>query len=141
MQRYFRLGPEVAGGLGRKTVVEGDGYPPNVTRLHYEFYGWLGDDLLRAFPCYVVTERLRAAIEESSPTGCSFDQVLVTTTTEFRALFPDVQLPRFSWLRVVGQPGVDDFGMGEDPPRLIVSEQVLEVLKRFSIANCEVEEV
>jgi hypothetical protein len=43
--------------------------PEVVTHLHYEFEGWLGDDLLTTFPEFIVTERLAAALEASKPTG------------------------------------------------------------------------
>ena len=134
---FFEITPEVAGGLGQHTVVEGEDYPPGVTKLHYEFYGWLGDDILEAFPCVIVTDRLREAIENEALSGCQFDAVRVSTTSEFRALFPDTELPHFSWLRLVGEAGRDDFGfgVGNSP---VVSERALKCLQRFTLEQCEV---
>src|SRR3954454_10828086 len=55
---YFALEPEVAGQLGDTTMLDTSVHPPVIQRLEYRFDGWLGDDLLESFPCFVVTERL-----------------------------------------------------------------------------------
>lgn len=44
--KYFYIEPEVAGGLGRNTVMNRAVHPPVVSKLHYHFDGWLGDVLL-----------------------------------------------------------------------------------------------
>ena len=43
---YYHLEPEVAGGIGERTVLDRSGPRLRATSLHYEFDGWLGDDLL-----------------------------------------------------------------------------------------------
>jgi hypothetical protein len=53
---YFQIAPEVAGGWGRNTVMDRSIHPPHVTKLHFEFDGWLGDVLLESFPCYIITK-------------------------------------------------------------------------------------
>lgn len=62
--RFLKLQPEVAGGLGAKTIMNTTVHPPSVSILEYEFDGWLGDDLLESFPCFVVSERLKNPLEE-----------------------------------------------------------------------------
>lgn len=114
-------------------------HPPIVSRLHYGFQGWLGDELLTTFPCYIVTERVRQALERLGATGCSFDTVRVTTEYPFDELYPGRQLPPFTWLKITGRAGVDDFGMSADH-RLVVSSRVLRCLKEFPVAHCEIEE-
>ena len=76
---YWILEPEVAGGLGEGTIVDPHTQPPVVSRLHYAFQGWLGDELLTTFPCYIVTERVHQALARLEPSGCAFDSVQVTT--------------------------------------------------------------
>lgn len=46
--KYFYLEPEVSGGLGDDAIMDTGVHPPVVTRLHYEFDGWLGDVAFRA---------------------------------------------------------------------------------------------
>ncbi|MEM6568382.1 MAG: hypothetical protein AAF957_08220 [Planctomycetota bacterium] len=43
---FHTLEPEVAGDLGPRTVADTSTHPPAVSRLHYEFAGWLADSLL-----------------------------------------------------------------------------------------------
>ena len=56
---FHTLEPEVAGGFGEQTILDNSTHPPDVKWLHYVLDGWLGDDILESFPCYIVTERLR----------------------------------------------------------------------------------
>jgi hypothetical protein len=35
--KYFYIQPEVAGGLGKNTVMDRSVHPPIVSRLHHEF--------------------------------------------------------------------------------------------------------
>src|SRR6267378_2592579 len=109
--RYFRVRPEVAGGLGDETLMDRSVHPPVISRLHYEFDGWLGDPLLSSFPSYIVTRDLMREILHEDLTGVTFDHVMVTTSADFEERHATQQLPEFVWMKVVGQPGVDDFGL------------------------------
>jgi len=139
MARYFVVEPEVAGELGADTVMDSSVHPPRVSRLHYELNGWLGDDLLESFPCYVVTERCKTALEKEGFTGYSVAPVKVTVSDTFRELYPGRSLPTFHWLKVNGTAGKDDFGLAKDH-RLAVSEGVLRVLKSLSIEHCDIDD-
>jgi len=134
--RYYTLEPEVAGGLGERSVLDASTHPPTVSRLHYELEGWLGDDLLQSFPCFVVTARLKRALESIPASGCEFDSVEVTKSQTFAELYPGRDLPEFFWLKPTGRAGLDDFGMSADHV-LVASERALKCLRAFSLANCE----
>jgi hypothetical protein len=86
-----------------------------------------------------VTERLGHEIERAKLTGVELDDVEVTASEQFRDFYPDRQLPKFVWLKVVGKPHEDDFGMGPGL-FLVTSERTLELLRRFGIQNAEVDE-
>jgi hypothetical protein len=49
-------------------------------------------------------------------------------------LHPSRELPSFRWLKIVGEPGVDDFGISADH-RLVVSERVTQSLVPFGIKD------
>lgn len=134
MFRYVE--PEVAGGIGDKTVLDASFHPPVIHRLHYQFAGWLGDDILETFPCYIVTERLKQGIEGQALTGAIFDRVIISKTEAFNEL--DILLPEFHWLKVVGTPRKDDFGIAEDY-RLLISDEAFSLLKNFNISNAILE--
>jgi len=73
-------------------------------------------------------------IEEAKLTGVRFDEVEVTTSDQFKELYPDRQLPKFVWLRVEGKAGHDDFGIAPGL-RLVASERAFELLKRINLSN------
>lgn len=53
---FFRIEPEVAGGVGPNSELHRENGKLIVTRLNYEFDGWLGDGLLETTACYIVTD-------------------------------------------------------------------------------------
>lgn len=138
--KYFYIEPEVAGGWGKNTAFERrPGKATVVHKLHYEFEGWLGDELLESTPCFIISERAARKIEGSQLTGVTFDDVEITASEQFRELDPDRQLPGFVWLRATGEPGRDDFAIAPDG-RLVVSEGALYVLQTFETAQASVTE-
>jgi hypothetical protein len=136
---YYALEPEVAGHLGDRSVVDRSVHPPVVKRLHYEFDGWLGDDLLESFPSFIVTKSLCERLVQSGLRGCQFDHAEVSKSDLFEEIHPDRELPEFAWLKIVGRAGVDDFGLSPDH-RLVVSQRALDILKSLKLDNCDTEE-
>lgn len=131
---YYFIEPEVAGGFGSETVTDKSSGIMKVTKLHYQFDGWHGDELLESTPCFIVTSKLASKIQVEKLSGVKFNEVYVTKSDEFEDFFPDVQLPEFVWLQVDGVPGVDDFGITSDL-NLIVSEYSLKILKESGISH------
>lgn len=123
--------------MGERTDLDTTVHPAMVRRLHLQFNGWLGDDLLETFPCFVVTGRLRERIEQLGFSGCTFDELDATTSLVYEELYPNRKLPLFFWLKVSGEAGRDDFGISDDH-YLVVSEKVLKYLRTFNFGNCEI---
>lgn len=136
---YFYIEPEVSGGFGDKTVVDTSVHPPRVSKLHYQFDGWLGDDLLETYPCHIVSESLAKEIESAELTGYMFDDVEISKSEQFEDLYPGKELPKFYWLKVSGIAGKDDFGISEDY-RLTISEKALEALNKRKVVEADLEE-
>lgn len=134
---YFLLGPEVAGGWGPHIQVDRRSHPPVVTRLHYEFQGWLGDDLLTTFPVFVVTRRLAVALQESRLSGFQLADMELSVGDTWEQLYGTRAVPQCRWLKVTGTGGAEDFGLTE-LAHLVVSENALQLLRRFSLQHCEV---
>jgi hypothetical protein len=126
--------PEVAGELGEHTVLDTSVHPPRVARFHHRFEGWLGDDLLEAFPCFLVTSDLAKVLEEARLVGFSLDTVEVSVSPEFLELFPGRPMPEFRWLKITGENRNADFRLTPDF-RLEVSSRALEVLKKHKLAH------
>jgi hypothetical protein len=132
------LSPEVAGELGDNTILDSSVHPPKVFHLHHRFEGWLGDDLLEAFPCFLVSSPLAAALEEARLVGFSLDEAEVSVSPDFEELYPGRVLPGFWWLKITGEERHADFRLTSDF-RLEVSSRALKVLRKFNIDNAVVE--
>ncbi|MER9288741.1 hypothetical protein [Mesorhizobium sp. L2C084A000] len=100
---YFKIRPNVAGGIGENTVLDSSVHPPIVTKLHYEVEGWFGDVIVATFPCLLVTEETRRALQKMGFSGATFADAEVTTSEECQEDQPGLELPPFVWLKVNGR--------------------------------------
>jgi hypothetical protein len=135
---YYLLRPEVAGGWGPNIKVHRQTHPPVVTHLHYEFEGWLGDDLLTTFPEFIVTERLARALEQSTLSGFRLAPAEISPGGMWEQLYPDRSPPQCRWLRISAAAGKADFGRTALAD-LVVSQAGLDILRGFSLKECEVQ--
>ena len=132
------VSPEVAGELGENTRLDSSVHPPEVSHLHHCFEGWLGDELLEAFPCFLVSSELAKALEAERLVGFSLGEVEVSVSPEFQELYPERTLPEFRWLEITGENLDADFRLTPNF-RLEVSSRALEVLRRFKIAHAAID--
>ena len=63
--------------------------------------GWLGNDIVESFPCFIVTDGLKEAILKNCFSGVEFDHVKVTTSYPFEELYPGLTLPPFNWMKSI----------------------------------------
>ncbi|MBI1832500.1 MAG: hypothetical protein HYR84_13745 [Planctomycetes bacterium] len=136
MATFHVLEPEVAGGLGEASVLDHSSQPPTVIHLDYEFMVWLGDDLVEANPCFIVTDRLATALKDFAGTGYTFDDLTVSKDEQFDEVHPGLVLPRFWRMTIHGKAGVDDAGLRLKDQTLVVSDRLLALLRIFKIDNC-----
>ncbi|RZM77785.1 hypothetical protein [Leptolyngbya iicbica] len=139
--KYFSLDPECPGSLADDVDLDTSVHPPLVESetLHIEFNTWMESALIEVFPCYCVTRELREAIEAMKFSGCSFAPAKVTKSETFNQFYPAGRhISEFTWLKVKGKTGVDDFGISKDH-LLIVSERALSLIKEHGLYQCGVE--
>ncbi|ANZ39875.1 hypothetical protein BBK82_31345 [Lentzea guizhouensis] len=125
---YYRIRPEVAGGLGDDAVLDHTGERPVVTHLHYEVADWLGDCIVSTSPEYLVVPGTAARLQGAGFRSFRLAEAQVTASDQFEIFNPGGSPPELLWLRVDGTPGVDDLGITE-AGHLVVSEAVLELLR------------
>jgi len=129
--RYREVIPEVIVGLGERTEFA-EQEPPfkTVTSLHILLEDWLGDDLMKCHPCYIVTAQLKKALEESHFTGFEFAKMEVTKDEYFHDNYQlDRKLPRFFWIIINGRKDINDLYINDDNYRLMLSEKMFNWLK------------
>jgi len=89
-----------------EAVLDASTHPPRVEKLHFEFSGWLGDAILETFPCVIATLSAAAALEQSGLTGIQLAELEVSTSVEFRDMYPAREIPSLRWLKVQGEAGM-----------------------------------
>ena len=135
--QHWKLEPEVAAELGDHSELDTSEHPPVVSRLHLRFTGWLGDDLIECFPCFVVTDALGRALDEAKLSGYRLASLEVTRGDEMAELQPEIELPEFKWLVLENAPGAD---LRTDAQHnLVVTERAMKVLRRFRLDQCDIE--
>ncbi|MET3577650.1 hypothetical protein ABID19_000665 [Mesorhizobium robiniae] len=138
MMDYFYIKPDVAGGIGRGTIMDTSVHPPVVSKLIYQMEGWFGDVIITTFPCFLVVAEVKQALQNIGFSGANFAHAEITKSEDFLELQPHVELPQFVWLKVDGKAGHDDFGIAGDL-RLVISKRVLDLLDDFGIPSATVE--
>jgi hypothetical protein len=135
--RFFYIEPEVAGGFGKNSLLDHSFKPPRVARLHCAFDGWMGDALVETFPCLIATNEAVSALKTAGLRGVEYAEVEVSTSELFRHLYPNLGLPDFEWLQVIGTAGENDFGIAPDR-RFVISERALDIIRPFGLSHAEI---
>jgi hypothetical protein len=140
MTRYYKLEPEVGGGIGPATTGNLTVRPPRLSHFNYEFDIWPRDPLLEAISTYIVTDALKDRLIEAAASGVRFADVEVSTSDIYQELHPGRALPSFTWMQICGEPCKDDFGLSASGD-LIVSKRMLDLLRQAGMKNCDIEEL
>ncbi|HEY6548491.1 MAG TPA: hypothetical protein VI589_11315 [Vicinamibacteria bacterium] len=101
------------------------------------FDTWLGDDLVRAHPVFLVSARLKDTLDVlPEPTGFRSLRIRTKPSRFMRGLRPELRLPTFWALEISGQAGVHPLGLAQDGS-LVVSQAGLDCLVRHSIPHAQ----
>ncbi len=143
---YYILYPEVAGELGDKCkIIYENGKIKEIEHLQYNFKGWLGDELLTAHPCFIVSEGLKNDIVSKQLSGIDFRDISVIFSDEFYASSSNTNMPQFFEI-ILKHPDsekVNDFKYDfyyNKYKDMIVSEKALSVIKTHHINFCNIED-
>ncbi|MPQ44436.1 hypothetical protein [Clostridium tarantellae] len=148
----YMLEPEVAGEIGENTIYDNfddvryKNFKPKISKLHFIFSGWLGDDILESTPCFIITDKLKIQIEKSNLIGYEFQDIEISLSDEFIEMYPNIEMPQFKRLIPKGSVIIndktytkwtgEDFSLS-DKSYLVVSERVLNIINEFNIDNCD----
>ncbi|MBP3041172.1 hypothetical protein J9303_17040 [Bacillaceae bacterium Marseille-Q3522] len=150
MKLYF-LEPEVSGGHGEHTVygteedIAKEGISGKVKFLHYQFEGWLGDDILESTPAFIVSSLLETELKNSNFKDYKLEKCLITTSDEFKEMYPNKGIPLFSRFIPLGKVEVEEENFNNwsghhfclsPKGELVVTQEALNFLKRASIDHC-----
>lgn len=139
MTKEYILMPEVPGELGENTLLDNSEHPPKVLALHFICKNWLGDDLIECFPVFLVSNRLRLALQNSDLKGCAFRESEQSIDHYVHEAFqPARPIPNFHWLML--EKKQSDFYIGANN-NLVVSGKAFSLLQQFNIVYCDVSEM
>lgn len=137
MSRKYLLEPEVPGELGERTLIDTTQWPPVVSVLHLDVFGWLGDSLLACHPVFMVTPKVAHALTSAEITGVNFADLEVTANYVYKEMQPGKPLPELLWMQITGEGDMDV--TTNDRANLYVSERCLAVLRRSArLDHCAV---
>lgn len=149
---YF-LEPEVSGGHGEHTIygteedVAKEGISGKIRFLHYEFEGWLGDDLLESTPAFIVSRNLEDELKKSEFKDYKLEKCLITVSDVFMELYPNKKLPSFTRFIPLGTVEVEGEHFNNwsghhfclsSKGEFVVTKKALDFLKKFSIKYCDI---
>ena len=136
---FYKISTQAPAQMGKRTILDKENTPWKVRKLHAIFDVWSDDDLLKTSPCYYVSERLFRALSSSSLSGFELNTELDTDISlTFKNLYPNKTIPKFILLNIVGNAGVNDFGLTEDMD-LVLSEAAVEILRKYNTSETEIE--
>jgi hypothetical protein len=138
-QTYYELTLAAPGGPGERSEATGEGIFKDYASLHAIFESWLGDEMVEILPCFLVTSSLGAEFVASGFTGFELLNVEVERDGQFDLAYPGVELPHFSWLKITGVVGKDDFFVTEGH-NLAVSKRAFDVIEEANLPCMTFEE-
>ncbi|HEY9715613.1 MAG TPA: hypothetical protein V6C72_19220 [Chroococcales cyanobacterium] len=134
---FYKVQPLTLGNFGKRTLYGGElsERPPKIFRLHVEFDKWPEDIFFECSCTYVgtleVTKKLQARVPRI--TGVSYEEMTVSVGRDFPADKKEEDLPEYRWYKIIGKPGIDDFGMLGDV--LVISDEAMTIM-RSGMPNC-----
>jgi len=137
--KYLRLAAMIPGWIGEQSVSEVVDNREDFQKVHYVFDDYPTDCIVEHFGVYLITQGLKKALEEIEATGCEFHDVIVSRSDAYEghtSHIPDNSLPKFYWLKIVGEGGKDDIGRAEPTLSIAVSERVFNEMKKFGLNDC-----
>ena len=141
MSKWFRIEPEVPGGLGDNAVFAIVDGRRVFSVLHVEIDGWLGDDILTCVGNVLATERARQLTSTLKLRAVTVKKLEVTRSSEYAQLFGRKRLPQLHWLQLEGTAFEDDFAI-DNKGRLIVSAKTInEFRSNLHLENCDIKPV
>lgn len=149
--KMYLLDPEVSGGIGKNSIlIYENGRIKKAIHLHYEFEGWLGDDLITTSPFFIVNEKLAFEVQNTGISGYEFEDLEVSTSDNFKKLYLNKRLPNFKMLVPLGIVEVENKRIkrwtGHDlcllnRVDLVVSERALVLFKKYNLKYCDIAEL
>jgi len=128
---FWIISAEPPGALSLDSKVDYKQEPPIIHDPTFEFDFVPHDDLCDSHPIYIVSLRLKQAIEDSGLSGVQIVPLKQRKSEQYQLLYPEEKVPLYWWLQPTGRACLDDFGT-VPRRRLVVSDAALETIRMFN---------
>lgn len=95
--------------------------------MRFVFDGWSGDQIVTARRVFLATDSLAEGMRASGLTGFDVSPAEIERSEQMDTLQPDIEIPKFVWLRFNGLLGESDLVLTEENA-LVVSREALDVI-------------
>jgi hypothetical protein len=123
----YAIEPMVAGELGKNVRMDRSVHPPRIENVEYILDGPVEDDLLEAFPAYLISTDLASRLATMNLTGYELGEATMIKSLNYVDVFEGVPHKEYKWLIVTGDSSSDCW-IGEDL-RLCLSERMMSSLR------------
>ena len=133
--------------MEQKENVAKEGISGKIKFLHFEFEGWLGDDLLESTPAFIVSSNLENELKKSEFKDYKLEKCLITKSDVFMELYPNKEIPSFTRFIPLGTVEVEGENFNNwsghhfclsSKGELVVTQKALDFLKKFSIKHSDI---
>jgi hypothetical protein len=131
---FHRIRPQRPSNIWKYSTTDGKGA---ITRMVFAYDYWNPDPIFQDIGYFFVTRSTAAALAGADLTGYSLEDVPTVKSKDYDDSLSPREPEPVSWLKIHGEAGKDDFGI-QLRAHLIVSERVLELLRRQGLQRAEV---
>jgi hypothetical protein len=132
---YYIVEPVADAELGEQAVISFAETPREIINAHVYLFGYPESDLVQAYPLFLATSRLRAAIENSNIRGAIFLPCKVSKSDQYDELSHTTSIPEMFCLEPMGADGVDDL-VYHTETELKASRRFVDLLHSMSHNGC-----
>ena len=132
--KYYNIEPVADAEIGEGSVIDFNSQPRKIIKIQVYLFSHPESDFIQAYPAFLVSGRLRKAVEDANLTGASFLPCVTNKAEQYDELSESPELPEMWCLEPTGSKG-DDF-IFHSETQITTSERFIEILAHFSSIGC-----
>lgn len=137
--KYYLVEPVADAEIGEEADISFAEKPREIRSAHIRRFSAPESDLIQAYPVFVISKRLQAALQSARVTGATYLPCKVSKSDQYDELSTIHEVPEMVCLEPCGRDGADDVVFYSET-KIKVSEHFVQVLECFSSIGCRIRE-
>lgn len=137
--KYYIVTPAAEAETGEEAIFSSSGHSRKIVFLHVYLVTYPESDLIQAYPAFIVTKKLRLAIESAGISGAKFLPCKVSKDPQYDDYSYTTDLPEMFGLEPDGVENVDDI-VSYNEAEFKASDRFVRLLKSFAHDGCTFKE-